>query len=85
MFSATKRKGHSRKKRRFAPFVYFMAEMAGIWFLISFWQLTFNISNWSMLATVAIGIVSFPFAVRMIDVYKRTTDESLLHPMQPKV
>jgi len=80
MYSVNAKKGHSRKKRRFVPLIYFMTEVAGIWFLISFWQLTFNISNWSILAIVAIGIVSFPFAVRMIDVYNRATDEGTPHP-----
>ena len=80
MYSATRTKGHSRKKRRFVPFIYFATEVVGIWFLISFWQLTFNISNWSILAIFAIAIVSFQFALRMIDVYYRTTDEGTLHP-----
>ena len=84
MFYAIKTKGHSRRKRVFVPFIYFMTEVAGIWFLISFWQLTFNISHWSMLATVAIGIVSFPFALKMIDIYNRTTDEATLHPTWPE-
>ena len=75
MYSHIVKNTHRRQNKLLTPFLYFMVEVAGFWILISLWQVSFNIVEWSALATGMLCFVSFPFFLKMLEIYRRKTDE----------
>ena len=60
-----------RRKRKFIPAIYFMAEVVLAWLILSLIQLSFNFDEWSIWA-VLIFIVSVLYSTfKTIHVYRR--------------
>ncbi len=60
-----------RRKRRFIPIIYFMAEVTAIWLVLTLIELNFNIFEWSMWSLFIFIILFIYSTFKTIHIYKR--------------
>lgn len=60
-----------RRKRKFVPSIYFMAEVVLAWLILSLVQLNFNFDEWSIWAVFIFIILVLYSTFKTVHVYRR--------------